>query len=70
VKPITQLSRKSVVVPVFAAAGRPMFSALFAPNARTRAELSLRILLIRYATRSSITRTVFAEVSGSVGCHW
>ena len=47
VKPITQLSRKSVVVPVLAAAGRPMLSALFGPKPRSRAELSLRILLIR-----------------------
>ena len=69
VNPTTQLSRKSVVVPVFAAAGRPMFNALFAPNARILAFESLKMSLIRYATRSSITRTVCADDPGAVCRH-
>src|SRR5258706_16102275 len=43
VKPIVQLSRKSVVVPVLAAAGLSICNALWSPNSGKRALLSLRI---------------------------
>ena len=62
VKPSVQLSRQSVVVPVFAAAGRPISSMLPGPNAGARAALSLRMSLIRNATRGS--RTVARGAGG------
>ena len=46
VKPIVQLSRKSVLVPVLQATGKSKRRAELIPNARVRAELSLRISAI------------------------
>src|SRR5512141_1535265 len=55
VKPSVQLSLKSLVVPVLAAAGRDNFSDELAPNATLRAWLSDRMSVIRYVTFGSIT---------------
>ena len=47
VNPTVQLSRQSVVVPVFTAAGRESFSMLLSPKAGMRAVSSERISAIR-----------------------
>src|SRR5690606_41956634 len=49
VKPIVQLSRKSLVVPVFAPAGYGGLIGVFSPKPGMRATLSDRMLCIRYA---------------------
>ncbi len=55
VYPIVQLSRKSLVVPVLAAAGKGSASGLSRPIAAIRAASSSKISLMRKATRGSST---------------
>ena len=65
VKPTAQLSRKSVLVPVFAATGKSNASAESRPNSRDRASLSLNISAISQACRASKTRADSATSSAN-----